>query len=135
MKGGQITRKEPAPRGSRRNKDGPEPGTLIEQVPIMYDNYTSNATSSQEKYVFRIRRIGDERLSWVHFNHDPALDGNKTDKEFYHLISNILDRVSNFLNILLTKVICFGNKYAYFFLFQIVLKLIPLFFHLRPLLL
>jgi hypothetical protein len=93
MHGGKITRNEPAPRSSRKNKNGPDPGTLIEQIPIKYDNYNSALIQKSDKYVFRIRRIGDERLSFVHFNHNPELDKNETDKEFYHLISNILDRV------------------------------------------
>jgi hypothetical protein len=56
---GKITRKEPAPRGSRKNKNGIDPGTLIEQISIKYDNYNSAAMSSTDKYVFLIRRIGE----------------------------------------------------------------------------
>jgi hypothetical protein len=112
MNGGKITRKEPAPTGSRKNKNGIDPGTLIEQIPIKYDNYNSAAMSSTDKYVFRIRRIGDERLSFVHFNHNPDLDGNPTDKEFYHLISNILDRVSNIFRYPLNL-----SKYIHIFMY------------------
>lgn len=118
MNGGKITRKEPAPGGSRKNKNSIDPGTLIEQIPIKYDNYNSATMSSTDKYVFRIRRIGDERLSFVHFNHNPDLDGNATDKEFYHLISNILDRVSNtFRYLLILRIYLYIFMYEYIYLY------------------
>ena len=94
MKGGRIIRTEPSPKDSRSYKTYPDPGTLVEQAPIKYDSYSSTTNPPTEDYVFRIRRIGGERLSFVQFNHDPALDGNEDDQQVHSLISNILDRVS-----------------------------------------
>jgi hypothetical protein len=94
LKGGRIVRTEASPRNSRGAKSYPDPGTLVEQAPIEYDNRNSAKSSLIEDYVFRIRRIGDERLSFVQFNHDPAQSGSEDDQEVHSLISNILDRVS-----------------------------------------
>lgn len=94
IKGGRVIRTEPSPKDSRSYKTFPDPGTLVEQAPIKYDNYSSATNSPVEDYVFRIRRIGDERMSFVQFNHDTALDGNEDDQQVHSLISNILDRVS-----------------------------------------
>jgi hypothetical protein len=95
LKGGRIVRTEASPKNSRGAKSYPDPGTLVEQAPIKYDNRNSVKSSLIEDYVFRIRRIGDERLSFIQFNHDPALSGNVDDQQVHSLISNILDRVSD----------------------------------------
>lgn len=94
LKGGRIVRTEASPKNSRGARSHPDPGTLVEQAPIKYDNRNSVKSSLMEDYVFRIRRIGDERLSFVQFNHDPALSGNEDDQQVHSLISNLLDRVS-----------------------------------------
>ena len=98
LKGGRIVKTEASPKNSRGSKCYPDPGTLVEQAPIRYDNRNSVKSSVIEDYVFRIRRIGDERLSFIQFNHDPALSGNEDDQQVHSLISNILDRVSHHAN-------------------------------------
>lgn len=95
IKGGRIVRTEASPKSSRRFKSYLDPGTLVEQAPIKYDNCNSGKSSMIEDYVFRIRRIGDERLSFIQFNHDSALNGNEDDQQVHSLISNILYRVSS----------------------------------------
>ena len=60
LRGGVVTRLEPSPAAARGvPRTAVDPGTLIEEAPIAHD------------FIFRVRRIGDDRLTWVHFNHDP----------------------------------------------------------------
>lgn len=95
MKGGRIIRTEASPKDSKSYLSFPDPGTLVEQAPIKYDSYNPGSDNMLvEDYVFRIRRIGDDRLSFIQFNHDPALNGNEDDEQVHSLISNILERVS-----------------------------------------
>lgn len=94
IEGGRIVRTEASPKDSKSSLRFPDPGTLVEQAPIRYDHYNSGSDSMIEDYVFRIRRIGDDRLSFIQFNHDPALSGNEDDEQVHSLISNILRRVS-----------------------------------------
>jgi hypothetical protein len=60
LRGGVVTRLEASPAAARgAQRASLDPGTLIEEAPISND------------FIFRVRRIGDDRLTWVHFNHDP----------------------------------------------------------------
>lgn len=93
MKGARIIRTEASPKESRNYKSYPDPGTLVEQAPIKYF-HDKGINYDVEDYVFRIRRIGDERLSFIQFNHDPSVTDNEDDQQVHSLLSNILDRVS-----------------------------------------
>jgi hypothetical protein len=90
MKGGRIIRTDPSPRA--QNRHYADPGTLIEQAPIKYEN---NFNPDTDGFVFRIRRIGDDRLSFVQFNHDPTFASNSLDEgNVNSLLIDIINRVN-----------------------------------------
>ena len=99
--GGRLVRIESCPNHIKSRRGyRTDPGTLIEEAPIKYRNKTTtnnrNNNNNTEGYVFRIRRIGDERLSFIHFNHDPS--DTKPDDEGVHTLfekSHIQERVSD----------------------------------------